>query len=177
MGNVPSYSEKREQIRQVYFNGEVKANQILLWYKEERLRDKPGNLCVLSDNIKKPFYLLKNGRSIGTPGVAKILQNIKPLKLTNKINPSMALLLSTIMSAVDLLPHGGLFCLFLTHKKKKNLALNFFHFSFLSMGFWGLFSANEKNTQKCSKISEKTLFLLQFWCSFSIFHRIKWQNK
>ena len=83
----------------------IKKNptQVVAWYKEERFSD-PNSLKQLesvSEHIYKSFELLKNGRSIGTIGLKKILSNISPLRLTNKINPCMALLLSMILTSID----------------------------------------------------------------------------
>ena len=90
-------------INQIWKNADSKSNQVIAWYKEERFSDQNSlkYLDCVSEHIFKSFELLKNGRSIGTVGLKKILKNTSPLRLTNKINPCMALLLSIILSTID----------------------------------------------------------------------------
>lgn len=99
MGNNTS-QRRTEEIHRVWSTSEIKANQILQWYNEERFGESSAPPCV-SQHVLKSFNLLKNGRSIGTIGMKKILANISPLRLINKINPQMALLLSLILSVID----------------------------------------------------------------------------
>ena len=95
--------KRQEEINQIWKNADLKANQVFSWYKEKQFSD-PNLLKQLesvSEHIFKSFELVKNGRSIGTIGLKKILSNISPLRLTNKISPSMALLLSMILTSID----------------------------------------------------------------------------
>ena len=80
-----------------------KANQIHLWYTEERFRENDTSsssekLQLVSPEVNKCVQLFFQGRSIGTTGISKILCDITPLKFINKINPQMALLCSLILS-------------------------------------------------------------------------------
>ena len=101
MGNV---NEKRSIFYdKLYETREAKAHQILLWYLQERFRDGSSvtEFTIISSSIFKSCKLIKNGRSIGTAGISKILKNIQPIILINKINPIMALLLSIISSSIE----------------------------------------------------------------------------
>ena len=104
MGNV---NEKRRLLyEKLYLSKDSKAHQILLWYLQERFRDGTEDFTIISSYIFKSYKLIKNGRSIGTTGISKILKNIKPFVLTNKINPTMALLLSLICTMIEDLPEN-----------------------------------------------------------------------
>ena len=105
MGNNPSKNVnigRNGQIKHIYTTSNKKANQIHLWYIEERFRDFPiSSSQIVSYNISQSIQLLIQGRCIGTTGVSKILSEISPLKFINKINPSLALLSSMILTIVD----------------------------------------------------------------------------
>ena len=108
MGNVQS-TRKNEEVSNIWRNSEAKANQVFQWYREERLREKEKECCDL-EILLKTFNLYKNGRSIGTIGVKKILKNVSPLKFTNKINPVMALMLSLVMTLSEKFSQSQLGC-------------------------------------------------------------------
>ena len=99
--NIPQNTHrKQKEIEEIWIQAQTKANQILTWYQEERFRDTI-KVSSVSDHIYKPFGMLKSGRSIGTIGVKKVLKIITPLRLINKVNPSLALLFSMILTSVD----------------------------------------------------------------------------
>ena len=83
MGN--NQPRKRQgEINQIWQSAESKAHQIIAWYREERFPDSTTpEFDSVSEHIFKPFNLLKNGRTIGTMGLKKILKNISPLRLLN----------------------------------------------------------------------------------------------
>ena len=88
MGNNPSHgANKRDHIKHIYSTASRKANQIQLWYKEERFRELPDRSSqqLVSYSMSKSIQLLIQGRSIGTTGVSKILSVITPLKFINKV--------------------------------------------------------------------------------------------
>ena len=104
MGNV---NEKRSFLYdKLYQSREAKAHQILLWYLQERFRDGSMEFTTISGSIFKSFKLIKNGRSIGTTGISKILKHIQPIILINKISPLMALLLSIISTSIENIPEN-----------------------------------------------------------------------
>ncbi len=104
MGNNVDSNLRHKHIRNVYATADTKAEWIYNWYMEERLGEYSNQdfpTTVLSKSLRKTFQLFRDGRSIGTPGVAKILSVTTPIKLTNKINPSLAMTLSLILTSVD----------------------------------------------------------------------------
>ena len=111
MGNNPSNdgASIKDHIRNVYSTAERKANQVKIWYNEERFRDSSEKSPQLvSNHMVKSIQLLIDGRTIGSAGVSKILCVITPLKFINKIKPSLALMASMVLTNIELLKNDNL---------------------------------------------------------------------
>ena len=98
--NVPQNHKNQREINQIWRNAESKANQVLRWYFEERFKDI-SEFNSLNLSILRPFEWFENGRSVGTIGVKKVLKIITPLRLINKINPTLAIIFSMILTEID----------------------------------------------------------------------------
>ncbi len=104
MGNQNTTNQYYAKL-EIVNNLEAKSNQIYEWISEERLQES-NDLNSVSGYLVKSFHLLKEGRSVGTLGLKKILHNVTPLKFINKINPSLSLLFCMILSALEDLDAG-----------------------------------------------------------------------